>query len=152
MDELSYAVDQRSEVVDDFDEIFPGQAALINANLRRSFKGKSGRAELHILRDALLALPEKRLIKGVLQNKDGEVCAVGAYLLRKNKDQQDLTGVYHSLEAATDAGMPHYVADALLYWNDVTFAHRTPEGRYEAMLKRVEAVIEAGEETPETRL
>lgn len=52
------------------DEYFPNQAALWQANARRALKGKKGRKALAELRDALRALPEKRLIAGAL-------CTVG---------------------------------------------------------------------------
>jgi hypothetical protein len=89
----------------DYDEDFPNQAALWRANADRALKGKRGRRALTDLRDALLALPQKRLIEGALCTVDhvtrgedmddrwgrpdfdhavarqGEgVCAVGAYI------------------------------------------------------------------------
>lgn len=52
---------------DEYDgEDFPNQAALWQANAERALKGKRGRQALRDLRDALLALPEPRLIAGAL--------------------------------------------------------------------------------------
>jgi hypothetical protein len=55
----------------DDEEAYPGQFELYQANLRRAFKGKRGRKFLADLREALLALPEHRLIEGAM-------CTVGA--------------------------------------------------------------------------
>lgn len=70
----------RESYSDDGDEEFPGQWELYQANLVRSKRGKRGRAALTELRDALLALPRKRLIAGRLA-ADGDVCTIGALLL-----------------------------------------------------------------------
>lgn len=56
---------------DDWDEDFPNQAEFWYANTRRALKGKRGRKALAELREALMALPEHKLIEGA-------VCTVGA--------------------------------------------------------------------------
>lgn len=55
----------------DYDEDFPNQAALWTANAERALKGKRGKKALAELREALLNLPEKKLIERAL-------CTVGA--------------------------------------------------------------------------
>jgi hypothetical protein len=55
---------------DGYDEFYPNQAALWHANVHRALTGKRGKKALAELREALLALPEKRLIEGAL-------CTVG---------------------------------------------------------------------------
>jgi hypothetical protein len=60
----------RFDACDD-DEDFPGQWELYQASLRRALKGKRGQRFLRELREALLALPERRLIGGAM-------CTVGA--------------------------------------------------------------------------
>lgn len=60
-----------SRYYDDDGEDFPGQYALWEANYERALKGKRGRKALADLREALMALPEHRLIEGAL-------CTVGA--------------------------------------------------------------------------
>ena len=45
------------------EEYFPGQFDLWQANCRRSIAGKKGQAALRELEQALLALPEKRLME-----------------------------------------------------------------------------------------
>ncbi len=44
------------------DEDFPGQIDLWQANLERSLKGRKGQSALRDIEQALLALPEKKLI------------------------------------------------------------------------------------------
>lgn len=110
----------------DNDEWFPNQAALWQANARRALKGKKGRKALAELREALLALPEKRLIEGALctvgsqarqttlkysagdlrekVKRDGEgVCAVGAYVwFKKVKSGMDPEEAFDSLPTLID--------------------------------------------------
>ena len=103
-----------SRFYDDYEEYFPNQGELWHANVQRALKGKRGRKALAELREALLALPDKRLIAGALctvggvekrveprsdprgwyrqdfeakLDREGEgVCAIGAYLwLKKDR-------------------------------------------------------------------
>ena len=61
-----------SRFSDDYsEENFPNEGALWHANAKRALRGRKGRKALAELREALLALPEKRLIEGAL-------CTVGA--------------------------------------------------------------------------
>jgi hypothetical protein len=95
---------------DYYDQDFPGQSALWHANAERALRGKRGRKVLTDLREALMALPEHRLIEGAMcttaaarrledlpdrgwsreeftgiAEKEGEgVCAVGAYLWHRH--------------------------------------------------------------------
>ena len=68
------------------DDDFNNQGLMWMANQERSIKGRKGQAALRELEAALLALPEKRLISGELENAVGEVCAVGALAKFKGKD------------------------------------------------------------------
>jgi hypothetical protein len=98
---------------DYFDEEFPGQMNLLEQAAHRALRGKRGRQALADLREALLALPDHRLIAGALstyglveraeQENEGRyidtfrlaeaegkveeqgigVCAVGAYAWHK---------------------------------------------------------------------
>ena len=62
----------------DGDEEFPGQWWLWEGNLHRCFNGRAGQQRLREIREALLAMPRKRLIHGRLADEKGDVCAVGA--------------------------------------------------------------------------
>ena len=108
------------------DEYFPNQAELWHANVRRALSGKRGRKALAELRDALRALPEKRLIEGALctvnhavrgegliytrieledkVKRDGEgVCAVGAYIwFKKVKAGMDPQEAFDALPTLLD--------------------------------------------------
>lgn len=52
-------------------------------NLRTAIAGKRCQKILREMREALLALPQRRLIAGDLATPDGEVCAVGALAAHK---------------------------------------------------------------------
>jgi hypothetical protein len=124
------------------DEGFPGQFELWQANCRRSISGKQGQQELIQMREALLALPEKRLIHGLLANEQGEVCAIGAYARHKGIDISKFDPEDYSDEVGIEAGMPQMVAWTVVAQNDMDFDHMTPEARYEATLRWLDRVIE----------
>lgn len=120
------------------EENYPGQFELWQANCRRSLRGKSGQKELRALRDALLALPDKRLIHGLLVNEDGEVCAVGAYAKHKGLNLEQFDPRDSTDEVGVKAGMPDLVAWKVVEINDIEFSHLTPEDRYARVLGWVE--------------
>lgn len=110
----------------DYDEDYNNQADLWHANAVRALKGKRGRKALAELREALRALPDKRLISGALCTvgsdrldrsaysrrdlqakieRDGEgVCAIGAYVwYRKVKAGMDPQAAFADLPTLLDA-------------------------------------------------
>lgn len=140
----------------------PGQFALWDANCRRSLKGKAGQRELRELKAALLALPEKRLIRDALTDDDGGVCAIACYGRHKGVDLSKFDPEYESDEVGIAGGMPRLVAWRVVALNDIILdtvwevAHGpveryhgsykggialirdvTPEERYDAVLKWV---------------
>lgn len=119
------------------DEDFGGQFELWQANCERSMRGKNGQRELRELRDALLSLPEKRLIYGALENANGEVCAIGAYGKRKGLDLSKFDPD-ESDEVGIKCGMPRLVAWKVVEVNDIELRRVTPEVRYERMLAWVD--------------
>jgi hypothetical protein len=142
------------------DEDFPGQFELWQANCRRSIKGKDGQKVLRELEQALLALPEKRLIADELQNAEGEVCAIGALAKYRgiNKTESDPEEME---DVGVELGMPRLVAWKVVCVNDVeidghyveaygpdrygrnlsVFVPVTPEERYATMLNWVQRQI-----------
>lgn len=114
---------------DDYDERFPNEGAFWQANFERALKGKRGRQALRDLREALLALPQQRLIEGALctvnadsrfpvdsgwgrleraehvDEQGGEgVCAIGALLWhRKVKAGMDPAEAFDSLPTLPDS-------------------------------------------------
>lgn len=121
------------------EEDYPGQFDLWQANCDRSLKGKSGQEELLVLRDALLAMPDKRLIHGSLVAEDGEVCAIGAYAKHKGLDLQKFDPEDETDAVGIEAGMPKLVAWKVVEMNDIELDSRiSPENRYAKMLQWVE--------------
>ncbi len=144
------------------EEDFTGQFALWDANCRRSLKGKAGQRELRELKTALLALPEKRLIKDALTDEQGGMCAIACYGKHKGVDLSKFDDEDESDEVGIAGGMPRLVAWKVVALNDITLdtvwevAHgpverghgiykggialirdMTPEERYAAVLKWV---------------
>lgn len=94
------------------EEDHPGQFALYHANLTRSFNGKRGQASLRELREALLAMPRKRLIEGRLA-ADGDVCSLGTLiLLRESKRLGSFEAAQAALEEqARECRCSHFTPD-----------------------------------------
>lgn len=138
------------------EEWFPGQFWLWQANLERALGGARGQAALAELEEALLALPEPKLISGHLALK-GQVCTVGALALHKRTQVgEDREAVLADLEkripednqyygeavdlitmeCGIEAGLTGAVAYHLGTLNDdyYYFGSLTPEERYEAVL------------------
>jgi len=101
------------------DEEFSGQFALWQANCRRSIRSKRGQKELRQLEAALLALPQKRLIHGSLEDEDGGVCAIACYAKHKGIDTSKFDPEYDSGEVGIAAGMPRMVAWKVVALNDI---------------------------------
>ncbi len=64
---------------DDYDEDFPNQGLMWEANYQRALSGKRGQRALRTLETALLELPDRRLISSHLA-LNGQVCAMGALI------------------------------------------------------------------------
>ena len=123
------------------EESFPGLFDLWQANIDRCLKGKKGQAALLEFREALLALPEKRLIADALYDEEGSVCAVGAYGAYKGVNLNDCDPDYETDEAGFKFGLPRLVAWKLVELNDIEFDQCSPEERYTRMLNWVEGRI-----------
>lgn len=149
----------------DYDEQFPGAYELWEHNTRRNFSGKAGQASLRELRDALLALPEKRLIETQLVDSKGNVCAIGALVVqRRVADGRDRAAVIAEMAEAVEVeddwgvdtweaeqqtiavakacGMKTNMAVAVSWENDFgPRSDETPEDRYTRVLAWVERRI-----------
>ena len=132
------------------DEDRPGQFALWHANCDRQIASKKGQAAMRELEAALIAMPNKRLIKeGVAC--EGELCTVGvlvvAIKVRKGADQDVLISELEDVDEDTDdwaerEGVPRLVAWKLVELNDILGnASETPEHRYERVLDYVRSEI-----------
>lgn len=118
------------------DEEYPGQFNLWHANCLRSLRGRAGQASLRELEEALLALPNKRLVRHVVAC-EGDVCAVGAVLaVRRAKERgldvaaavDDLNREFgdrykqaydDTAERGEAVGMPRLVAWKVVALNDI---------------------------------
>ena len=127
--------------------------ALWMANIERAIHGKRGQKALRALEQALLALPEKRLIAGALLDENGEVCPLGALwrqrcltrgeAVKLPDNLVDEDGLYQSIEIGmTYFGMTKVLANTIAYQNDEARSDKTPEERYTRMLAWVRAQLE----------
>jgi hypothetical protein len=89
---------------------------LWHANLRRAMQSKRGRAFLRELLEALDALPQKRLIRGAME-QSGEVCALGAVGLKRCMDLDGLDSRDHD-QIADAFGIRSMLAQEIAYWHD----------------------------------
>ena len=122
-------------------EDYPGQFDLFQANCERSLRGKQGQEELGELRTALLALSDKRLIHGLLEDEEGGVCAIGAYAKHKGLDLSKFDVDSDTDDVGIAGGMPTLVAWKIVEKNDMEYDYLSPEKRYEKMLAWVESKI-----------
>lgn len=121
-----------------------------------AIRGKRGQALLKELEAALLTLPEKKLCAyAVAEPEGGQVCALGAVLLKRRLDKgmalkaalEEIDRDYPEGEEAERFQPEVDVAEALLkeivYINDEDYAFSTPEKRYEGVLSWVRQKIKA---------
>lgn len=111
----------------------------------RAIKGRRGQAFLVALRDALEAMPEKRLIAGDLVTADGAVCAIGSLgkargldMAKLDPEDSDAVGKAFNISPS--------MAREVVFENDDDFGyrpHETPEQRYVRMLDWVRQRIVA---------
>src|SRR5690349_19793655 len=132
---------------DDFDgDIVP--EGLWRGRVNSALRGKRGQRALREIREALLALPAKRLIAGALVDSttDGyEFCAVGAWAFHKRvkggqsaeEALEDLARAgemdgepYDTCYEAQRQGVAWSMAWELAQQNDSTLHAKTPEERY----------------------
>lgn len=122
---------------------------LWRGTVERSIRGKRGQAILKELKEALLAMPEKKLCSEFFANAEtGEVCALGAVALKRRLD----SGMERSLAMVEiEKKYPEYddaemvckefnissaLAKEITYINDEYYnRHATPEQRYANVLK-----------------
>lgn len=124
-----------------------------------AIRGQKGQAILRELKEALLALPQPRLIDGAFA-REGEVCALGALAAHRCREGRPICWgqfVYASMDALEERmgenleddevtlelgegmGLRRALAWTISYENDEgTRANETPEQRYKRMLRWVE--------------
>jgi hypothetical protein len=124
------------------DEDFSGQFAMWEANTNRCLQGKNGQKALRDFRDALVAMPEKRLIAELLYDESG-VCAIGAYGRHVGVDLSTFDPEDATDEAGQAMGLPYRIAWKLVEMNDMEFDHCAPEERYAKMLSWVDGQLKS---------
>jgi hypothetical protein len=127
---------------------------------KNALQGRRGQIVLRELREALLALPQPRLIEGAF-TREGEVCALGAlagHRFEKGSPLawgneliaslpqlearlgEDLEDEWITLDLGEAMGLKRSLAWAIAYENDEAYWHtETPEGRYSRILRWVES-------------
>lgn len=135
---------------------------------KQAFTSKYGRERLKEFREALLALPEKRLIQGKLVEEEemaqwgpppseirvGGVCAVGAYcaykmgegdmekgmqsLLETKMPDLDYNTAEDTAEAGINAGLRYTMAWEFGFLNDELLWGEDPEQRYIQILQFID--------------
>lgn len=106
--------------------------------VRRATTGCRGQHLLRKLRDALDAMPAKRLIADAIKDTKGDVCALGAL---------DPTATsYDADDLAAHFGIARSLAAEIVYENDeaTQWRRETPEERWTRMRAWVESQITPG--------
>jgi hypothetical protein len=134
---------------DDYD----GDAADLNlyrANVERALAGRRGQAFLKEMLAAMDALPEKKLIPGLMQEDSGEVCAIGSVSKARGIDMERLNQLAEDEDPdlpraiAKQFGIAACMAREIMYWNDADARDpETPEQRFARMRKWIERQIKA---------
>ena len=107
-----------------------------------AIRGKRGQALLRDLRDALDAMPAKRLIEGVLATTDGEVCVLGALGRERGVAMAGLNADDPDTVAATFNIAPALAKEIVFHNDEARYgAPETPEQRWTRMRAWVDARI-----------
>lgn len=133
----------RSGYSDDGDSEIPIQ--LYRQAVRRATRGYHGQHLLKRLRDALDAMPVKRLIAGNIRDESGQVCVLGALDSNAPKYNEDEYDDYeHPRKLAEHFKIAPALASEIVYMNDEAYSWRgdeTPEARWTRMRAWVEKQI-----------
>lgn len=122
----------RSGYTDDCENV-----GLWRGAVQRAVTGYRGQHLLRKLRDALDAMPTKRLITDAIRDEHGEVCALGAL--------DPAVASYEAEELAKHFGIARALAAEIVYMNDEYYDWRekgeTPERRWVRMREWVASQI-----------
>jgi hypothetical protein len=138
----------RSGYSDDFGDETPVQ--LYRQAVQRAIAGYRGQHLLCRLRDALDAMPVKRLIAGDIKNDSGEVCALGALDPTAPKYyEEEYDDIGHARDLAEHFKVAPALASEIVYMNDEFMEWRcrdeTPEERWVRMRAWVDEQIKKPE-------
>ena len=107
-----------------------------------TIRGKRGQAFLLELWRAMQALPAHRLTRDEFQNEyDGTVCTLGAVGKARGLDMSQIDiEDYEAVAAAF--GIPHQLAQEIMFMNDEALWRATDEERFARMSKWVETNLQ----------
>lgn len=105
--------------------------------VKSAIRGKRGQSLLREMRDALDAMPNKRLVDSELVSADGECCVMGSVCLARGLDVANVDPEEPEQVAAL-MGVSEALVREIAYENDGRF---TPERRWEWMREWVERNI-----------
>lgn len=107
-----------------------------------ALRGRRGQAFLREMRDALLALTERRLISGALV-VGGECCGLGAVAIARGVDVAGLDPYEDRRAVAETFGIAEAMAAEVMFMNDeANPLPESPEKRWERILLWVESEIQ----------
>lgn len=131
------------------DEYDSQQLNIWRGAVERAILGNRGQAFLREMRDALDAMPIKRLTANELSTPDGEVCAMGAVGRKRGVDMSKIDPEDRDAVASMFDIAPALVAEIAylndeegqLFKDDAEDDAETPEQRFERIRKWVELQI-----------
>lgn len=125
----------------DYDEEIP--VALYRQAVRRAATGYRGQHLLRQLRDALDAMPRKRLITAAIRDESGEVCALGALDPHAPAyDPDDGDDWEYAQDLAKHFRIAHALAAEIVYQNDEAAEWQTPKETPEQRWTRMRAWVD----------
>lgn len=135
----------RSGYSDDYGDEDPLALARWRGQVASAMRGKRGQAFLIELRDALDAMPDKRLIRDEFWN--GESCALGVVAERRGVDVISIEPEDYD-RLADIFGIAHQMVQEIEFMNDEAYWHGTPEARWGQMRQWVEVNIKKPDPVP----
>lgn len=129
----------RSNYTDDFEGDWWSHICWRGA-VTSALRGKRGQQLLCELRDALDAMPEKKLIADELVTEKGEYCALGVLGAKRGLDMKDVNPENYQRVAEMFGVAPAMVQE-IVYMNDEYIWDMTPERRWTHMRAWVEKHI-----------
>ena len=130
------------------DEDYPGQFAMWRGQVTSAIRGQRGQKLLREMRDALDAMPAKRLIREELR-ADGEVCALGCLGAVRGVNLEALDPYDHETLASTFDVARQLVQEIEFVNDDDGWYHNeTPEQRWQRVREWVNKMITTPEHAP----
>jgi hypothetical protein len=110
--------------------------------VKSAIRGRRGQAFLREMRDALDAMPEKKLVRHELVTPEGQVCAMGAVCAARGLDVNDVDP-YEPDDVADLLGIAPAMVAEIAFMNDESWYRDTPAARWTRMRAWTEAQIHA---------